>query len=298
MSVIFSLFLLLAGTMVYAQSNQFIQNGNVRLSTTVYGSEKEETIILLHGGPGVPDDMLEVVNRLKDNYRVITFEQRGVGLSECDGCTYEMQDYISDIDSIANHYNITEFHLFGHSWGGLYAQIYAVEKPDMLKSLFLCSPGSGTNKLWKTTEKEVMQFNKKMTSTKEWITMGWNSFLGLMGSDNAYRKLFKQVLINYHSDYGEIIIDEEILNKIHSKPINKTRKEIGKYPPLKVMVDIKFPMQITYGANDIYGESKRKLIERFPTAQVKVIDNCGHVPWKHNPGDFEAVLNAFYKKSK
>lgn len=282
--------------MINTQNKELIKNRNVTLNTTIYSAEKAETIILLHGGPGVPDEMSEVVNILKNNYRVITFEQRGVGLSECNGCEFKIEDYISDIDAITKHLNITEFHLFGHSWGGLYAQIYATERPEKIKSLFLCSPSSGSNETWKTTEKEVMRFNKKMTSNIEWINMGWNSFLGMLGSDKAYRKVFKQVLINYHLGYNEIIVQEDFLNKIHSEPVNKTRKEIIKYKPLTELRDSGFPIIITYGDNDIYGDSKKILIKRFPTAKVEILEECGHIPWKHNLNEFEEVLNDFYNK--
>ena len=51
-----------------------IKNGDTSLNLKIYSNENPETVILLHGGPGVPDNMLEVVEQLKDRYRVITFE--------------------------------------------------------------------------------------------------------------------------------------------------------------------------------------------------------------------------------
>ncbi|MGC9352946.1 MAG: alpha/beta fold hydrolase [Mariniphaga sp.] len=293
MKAIVFLFLITVN-MVYAQKNEIIKNGNVNLNTTVYSVDKTETVLLLHGGPGVPDDMIEVVNALRSNYRVITFEQRGVGASECTNCTFKMEDYISDIEAIISKFNISDFHLFGHSWGGLYAQIYAVEKPDKIKSLFLCSPSSGTNQLWKRTEKEVMQFNKKTASNKEWAKMGWNSILGMLGSDKAYGKVFKQVLTNYYKGYNELQLDEGFYNKIHSEPINKTRKEISKYKPLPELTAPEFPVLITYGDNDIYGESKKMLPKRFPTAEIMTIQKSGHIPWKQNYVEFEKILMEFF----
>lgn len=294
MRTFFFTFILITEMVVHAQIRDFVSNGDATLHTTVYPSSNAETIMLLHGGPGVPDEMLEVVNILKNKYRVITFEQRGVGSSVCKGCGYKMDDYIADIDAIAKQYHLDKFHLFGHSWGGLYAQIYAAERPDKIKSLFLCSPSSGTNTLWKATEKEVMQFNKKIASKKEWLSMGWNSLLGMFGSDKAYGKVFKQVLKNYHSGYTDFLPDEEFLDKIHAKPINKTRKEIVKYKPLDDFTNALFPIQITYGYNDIYGESKAELIRRFPSAKVDIIDECGHIPWKHNITAFKCIVGGFY----
>lgn len=277
-----------------AYNTKVIKNGEAKLSLKIYSNDNPETIILLHGGPGVPDDMLEIVNQLMRKYQVITFEQRGVGLSECKRCEFKMEDYISDLDAICNSLKLDSFHLFGHSWGGLYAQIYAESRPNKIKSLFLCSPSSGTNKNWKKTEKEVMQFNKDNSSDKEWLKMGWNSLLGMFGNDKAYRKIFKQVLKNYHKDYLEVEITDEFLNKIFSRPINKTRKEIIKYKFLKEFNTTTYPILITYGESDIYGKSKNDLIKRFITAKIEVIEKCGHIPWKHNPKEFSKILTTFY----
>ncbi len=296
MKAIIVFFSILGFMNVSAQNTKLIKNGNTILNVKIYSSDQTETIILLHGGPGVPDDMLEVVEQLKEKYQVITFEQRGVGLSECNGCGYKMEDYISDIDAISENLKIDSFHLFGHSWGGLYAQIYAEERPDKIISLFLCSPSSGTNKDWKKTEKEVMQFNKQITSKGEWISMGWNSLLGMFGNDEAYRKLFKQVLKNYHHGYSEVKIKDTFFDKIHARPVNKTRKEIIKYKPLTEFKNPNYPVLITYGENDIYGESKKELINRFPTAQLKIIEKSGHIPWKHNPTEFNKILTNYYFK--
>ncbi len=128
--------------------------------------------------------------------------------------------------------------------------------------------------------------------------MGWNSLLGMLGSDKAYVKVFKQVLKNYHSGYNNFLEEERFLNKIHSQPINKTRKEIVKYKPLAEFQNPGFPIQITYGDNDIYGESKIELIRRFPTAKVETIKNCGHIPWKHNLKEFKEISNNFYQTNR
>jgi len=60
----------------------------------------------------------------------------------------------------------------------------------------LCCPGSGTGEEWKQTEKEVMQLNRSKCSSYEWMKMGVNNLLGILGSDKAYMRLFKQVMKN------------------------------------------------------------------------------------------------------
>ena len=272
-----------------------IDNQGDKLFSTIYLNAKKETIILLHGGPGFPSDLSEVVEILKDRFQIITFHQRGTKKSLCKSKDYSMDAYISDVNAVAKFYNIQKFHLWGHSWGGLYAQIYADKYPDNLLSLFLCCPGSGTGIEWKQTEKEVMQFNKSKCTTWEWSKMGMNNLLGMLGSDNAYKRLFKQVMKNYNYDFIKTEHLGVDLGNLKADPINKTRPEIVKYSILNKQENPNYKISIVYGDRDIYKASKDFVINRYPTAKVWTIKNCGHIPWLHNPTEYKAILEKHYE---
>ena len=117
-----------------------IESAAANLFTTVYPKENAETAILLHGGPGVPMDFSPITEQLSRKYQVVAFDQRGTGRSPADGASYSIDEYLNDIDAIAQHFGVNQFHLFGHSWGGLYAQIYAERNPKKVLSMFLSSP--------------------------------------------------------------------------------------------------------------------------------------------------------------
>ena len=273
-----------------------IDNNGDKLFSTIYSNPNKETIILLHGGPGFPSDLKEVVEVLKYNFQVITFHQRGTKKSPCPSKNYSMNAYLSDIDSVAKFYGITKFHLWGHSWGGLYAQIYADKHSENLLSLFLCCPGSGTNIQWKQTEKEVMQLNKSKCTNWQWSIMGINNLLGMLGSDNAYKRLFNQVMKNYNDDFintESLVIDFENLK---ADPINKTRPEIVKYPILNKQEKPNYKITIVYGDQDIYKSSKDFVINRYPTAKRITINKCGHIPWLHTPTEYKTLLENHYKQ--
>ncbi len=278
-----------------SKMTNLIDNNGDKLFSTIYPNTKQETIILLHGGPGFPSDLSEVVEILKDRFQIITFHQRGTKKSLCSSKDYSMKAYISDVNAVAKFYNIQKFHLWGHSWGGLYAQMYAEKYPDNLLSLFLCSPGSGTNIQWKQTEKEVMQFNKSKCTTWEWSKMGMNNLLGMMGSDNAYKRLFKQVMKNYNDDFVKTTNVGVDLDNLKADPINKTRPEIVKYSILKKQENPNYKITIVYGDRDIYKASKDFVINRYSTAKVLIIKDCGHLPWLHNPAEFKTILEKHYE---
>lgn len=271
-------------------------SGNAILSGKLYPKKDADTVILLHGGPGVPDEMTEVREALTGLMQVITFDQRGTGHDACSDCSFSISDYTGDINRIADHFQLKKFHLFGHSWGGLYAQLYAHDFPGSIASLFLCSPASGTGKkVWGLTEKEIFDYNRNRSTYSEWIIMGLNSLLGWLGSSKAYRRLYRQVIINYHKGYNVEPPGPEKLSGINSRAGNKTRRAIKLHPPLGVFGKTAYPVIITYGQSDAYGTSKDFVLERFPNATVVIIPDCGHTPWKHNLKAFNRIVSDFYR---
>ncbi len=272
-----------------------IESADASLFTTIYPKENAETIVILHGGPGVPMDFSPIAQQLNHKYQIIAFDQRGTGQSPAKGATYAIDEYLDDLDAISRYYNLDRFHLFGHSWGGLYAQIYAERNPDRVLSMFLSSPSSGTGIVWKETEKEVMRFNKRHSNFGSYLKMGFRSLLGILGSDAAYRAVFKQVLANYNKEFDPAFkATDSMVKNVRADPINKTRRKIAKYPLLKDAVDYHFPILITYGEKDIYGPSRQYVITRFPKARFIEIEGAGHIAWKHNKKKFDAILKDFY----
>jgi proline iminopeptidase len=274
---------------------RLVEGKGVSLFTVLYPKDNSETIILLHGGPGVPMDFHQIVEALSKKYQVIVFDQRGTGRSPMTNTDHSMEAYVQDMNSIAEHYKLTNFHVFGHSWGGLYAQIYAEKYPDKVLSLFLSSPASGTGEHWDQTESEVMEFNKSKTTVWQWLKMGINSVRGMLGSDGAYQSLFKQVINNYNKDFDtKFVAIDSMVEQVRALPVNETRKYILEYPLLTSPANYRFPILVQYGEKDIYGDSKQHVVGRFPQAQFVTIEQAGHLAWLNNANKFQNVLEKFY----
>lgn len=273
-----------------------IESTSARLYTVVYPKQNAETVILLHGGPGIPMDFSPIVALLSPQYQVITFDQRGTGRSPAAaGATYSMDEYIRDIDAIAAYFGVSKFHLFGHSWGGLYAQVYAERNPQRLLSLYLCSPGSGTGKVWKQTENEVLSFNRARAGLYGWLKMGVKSVLAMLGSDKACQSLFRQVLENYNREYfPSFTATDAMVENARATSANRTRHQIAAYPPLKDAADYGFPVMVTYGKKDIYGESKGSVRSRYPHAAFVELPDSGHFAWTQNYPAFARTFTEFY----
>ena len=293
------LFLMLLSPLVSAEPvTRMVEGKGVSLYTVIYPKDNSETIILLHGGPGVPMGFHQIVEVLSKKYQIIVFDQRGTGRSPMRNTDYSMEAYVQDMNFIAEQYGLSNFHIFGHSWGGLYAQIYAEKFPENVLSLFLSSPSSGTGDHWKQTESEVLEFNKSKATTWQWLMMGVNSLRGILGSDTAYQTMFRQVIANYNKGLDvEVSVGEDEFEQVRADPVNITREYILKYPLLNSPVSYNFPIVVQYGdgEKDIYAKSKQHIYERFPDAKISTIENSGHIAWLNNPHDFNELLQSFYR---
>ena len=272
-----------------------IPNKGTDLFTFVYPAEHKETVILLHGGPGIPDPFRKVIEILNPHFQVLCFHQRGTGLSPCQEQDYSMSAYLSDISCIASYFQLPKFHLFGHSWGGLYAQLYAEHCPSHLSSLFLCSPSSGMGQHWVKMEKEILRFNISASTLWELPHLALHAFLGMLGSDNAYQRLGRIVLKNYLMAHPISVEDCPLLENIRARAINKTLQHIRASPPIKRVNNPLFPVSVTYGDADIYGTSTEHVRQRYPTGIFHQIEDSRHFPWLQNPKMFQKILLGHFK---
>ncbi|WP_187068520.1 alpha/beta fold hydrolase [Pontibacter cellulosilyticus] len=271
-----------------------IGNKDTRLYTYTYPNPGKETILMLHGGPGVPDGLSPVAEYLSQYFQVIMFHQRGTLSSPCYSSNYTISRYISDIDAIASHFELEEFHIFGHSWGGLYAQLYADQSLYRLLSLFLCSPASGTGKQWREMSLEVAAYNKRKCTKSEWLDMMKNAVLGFLGSDASYEKFFTQFCLNCNKGYQVEDPVPVMVDHIYARPINRTNLALLFYPKLEVYAPPEMNITVTYGDDDIYGESINYTKERLPSAKFSTVPGTSHFPWLQNPEAFYKVLAGHY----
>lgn len=111
------------------------------------GTEGGIPVIYLHGGPGSGSSPF--MRRLYDpeKYRIILFDQRGVGHSTPHAETRNntTQDLVSDMEQIREALNIKQWMVSGGSWGSTLALAYAQTHPDRVKGLIVRGIFLGTN---------------------------------------------------------------------------------------------------------------------------------------------------------
>ncbi len=113
----------------------------------------DETVVLING---LADELetwaYQTPALLEAGYRVLTFDNRGIGRTDMPAGPYSSESMAADTKALVDHLGITDFHLMGVSMGGMIAQAYALEHQEDLRSLTLActyaAPGAFCSRMF------------------------------------------------------------------------------------------------------------------------------------------------------
>lgn len=134
----------------------FLTVGGFRIFYRSEGEPSRGTILGLHGGPGGSYDYLSPLFDLaKAGYRVVLYDQSGGGKSQRlkDPALYTVERYVEEVEGVRKALKLGRVNLYGHSWGGMLAQAYALRYQKNLDSLMLSGTTSSIPLLMAEGEK-------------------------------------------------------------------------------------------------------------------------------------------------
>ncbi len=212
-------------------------------------------VIVLHGGPG--GGCSPGMRRYFDPnvFRVILFDQRGCGRSRphssvTNNTTF---DLVADIERIRAELGISEFIVFGGSWGATLALVYAQTHPDrvrhlVLRGVFLMTQaeldwfyGGGAGKFWPELWHEfaslipadeqddlIGAYHRRLFGGDLQIEMkyarawsSWENALASMASagrggsaPGEYARAFARLENHYFTNKGFLEVDGQILRDV------------------------------------------------------------------------------------
>jgi proline iminopeptidase len=109
------------------------------------GDARSTPVIVLHGGPGVPDmkgDAGYFGQLAQDGFDVYVYDQVGRGRSSRldDPRGYTLERDVADLEAIRDQIGAERVILIGHSSGGLLAAAYAAANPGHVAKMVLSAP--------------------------------------------------------------------------------------------------------------------------------------------------------------
>lgn len=107
-------------------------------------------VVLLHGGPGLPDYLDAIAPMVADLAPVYRYDQRGTGRSPWQG-RHSLVRHVEDLAELLDAWELSEAVLIGHSYGTGLASRFCLRHSDRVHAvLLMCGPFVGD---WRTEER-------------------------------------------------------------------------------------------------------------------------------------------------
>jgi proline iminopeptidase len=270
-----------------------------------YEAGEGPTVVFLSGGPGDDHTYLRgVVEPLLGDFRWVLYDQRGTGrsrLARYDGETLHVERLLEDLEALRQELGGGPLRLAGHSWGANLALLYAATYPQGVDRLALVSMGplsdefgavAGANLLKPLTTGEREQRAAWRAERQAALAAGdaervkaaflEGAKLGMRGwffSPEAAARFFELFSAGYAYE-GRV-----------APNLLPTVREI---PLLARLRRVAAPTLVLYGYQDFEPITQAYVLrERVPQAELVFLNECGHVPWFEQPGEFYRVLGEF-----
>ncbi|MGB8000959.1 MAG: alpha/beta fold hydrolase, partial [Anaerobacillus sp.] len=104
----------------------FVNTGEGNVHLTEWGEKGRPVIFCLHGLGSTGLSFIEVADKLKDDFRIISVDAPGHGKTPPFGqaAQYEMPSMVKWVNRLITDLNIDPFYFLSHSWGSFVALYY------------------------------------------------------------------------------------------------------------------------------------------------------------------------------
>jgi proline-specific peptidase len=154
-------------------------------------------VMLLHGGPGLDHHELRPwLDPLGDmGLRLIYVDERGQGQSpRVDPATLSVRVFAQDIDRLAAALDLTDYAVFGHSFGAIIALSHALERGSA--SHYVISAGAASSEaLMADVEREIERFEP--AAMREQIRRSWAEEANLRTNEQARENTAAQMPFHF-----------------------------------------------------------------------------------------------------
>lgn len=284
-----------------AGTKGFVEAGDsVRLAYHVLGSGRD-TVVVLHGGPGLTGESLRPdLLALAQRRTLIFYDQRGSGYSSriVQYARATLAHHVADLEAVRRHFGIERLVLAGHSWGGGLAVRYALAHPERVERLLLMDP------LPPRREPYISEFGENLRS---WMGRAARAKVAAASlalgraprSVVACRSYWKLFIRGYLGEpRGPIPVKGDPCagppENLDNEILSYTMSSLGSWDWRQEAGAVRAPVLIVHGSRDpLPVAGSREWAAALPESRLLVVEGSGHFPHAERPEVFFPAVEAF-----
>jgi 3-oxoadipate enol-lactonase len=244
------------------------------------------TIVMIHGAQGDQTMFSAIATAFANHYRMLTFDQRGSGLSEKPDMPYSIAMLADDTAALMDHLAISSAHIIGVSMGGMIAQEFALRHPHKVRSLVLgCTTPGGPKAIRLGGEALSSAYSTRPMTPEE---------RGKALAEAAFTKGY----VARHPEIIASMIEARRNRPIDSAAFPHRMKAAMEHDTFDRLGKIRCPTLVITGRDDalISWENSRLLAEHIKGAEQVILEPAGHCFWLEQPAQSHDAISGFLSR--
>lgn len=254
----------------------YVRNDGVNVYYEVEEGD-EPPLVFLHGWTANMNWWKDQRNYFSGRYKMVFVDNRGHGNSEkpLEYEHYRFENFVSDLDLIAEEIGLGKFVLVGHSFGTMISMKYCVEHPEKVLALILISGGTRI----RTFHKLGYPFAKLFASISYKISAEYVTRLAVGKKAVEVRKWILDQVMKYTPSYSAM----NTYKTLTTIDLRDVAKRIDK------------PTLIIVGEEDalLPVNKSRELNILIKNSKLVVVENAGHCVILEKPEDVNKSIEEF-----
>lgn len=252
---------------------------------------------VLHGGPGLDHSYFKPwLSPLAEEVQLVYIDHRGTGRSErvaLETCTIEQM--ADDIEELRKLLGLGRITVIGNSFGGMWAQVYALRYPDSIDRLILITT-SPSHEFWTAASGEL-----EARATPEQKAVGPMLFEGKVTTESEFMDWWEVMLPLYFHTWDDTIGGRMIKRGVDDPLVAAYmfEKVIPNYDVRAGLPSVSVPTLVCSGRHDwVTPVSECEAVaELIPNAELVMFESSGHMPFIEEQDRFVAVVRDFLKRT-
>jgi proline iminopeptidase len=284
-----------------------------RASVHVFGEGQRQPLLYFVGGPGLPA-MLNLIDAelLQDLFRVYLIDPHGSGESTppADPSTYDHLGHAAFYDEVRRALGLERISVGGSSFGAVVALTYAAQYPEVVdRCLAVSARATGEDIAGEDAERE-MERNLSRHAAAPWYAVArktideWTDRVLATEDPTEADEMMRVVLPLYLAEPDRPDVRaalDRVLPFIRSDLAASRVWEGGLYQTIDLrplLPAIHCPTLVVTGELDfICGPAHARVVaDAVESAQLVVLEGCGHVPAIEVPKAFRAAVEAWMQE--
>ena len=245
-----------------------------------------QPLVMIHGLQGDQTMFAGIAPMFLAKFRVLTFDQRGSGLSEKPDHDYSMALIADDTAALMEHLGMDSAHILGVSMGGMVAQELALRHPSRVRSLILgCTSPGGPNAVQSDGTAFAAAYSTANMSAEE------------RGKAFAAAVYSKEYLAR-HPEAVTAAVEARRARPLDALALAHRTSALAGHDTYDRLPEIACETLVITGRDDVLvpWENSRVLAERIPHAALEILEPAGHCFWLERPQESCAAMLRFLEK--